>query len=113
MNWPGGRWGCARVTSCFVLFTCFFVKWLDGTRSGCYTESMVTTLSDRGQTAIPARIRKRFKLKAHQRLEWADDGKVIYVLPIAKDPIAAFRGSTPKGATKALLASRRKDAARR
>ncbi len=74
---------------------------------------MVTTLSDRGQTAIPARIRKRFKLKAHQQLEWADDGKVIYVLPVAKDPIAAFRGSTPKGVTKALLASRREDASRR
>lgn len=74
---------------------------------------MVTTLSDRGQTAIPARIRKRFKLKAHQQLEWADDGKVIYVLPVAKDPIAAFRGSTSKGVTKALLASRQEDAGKR
>lgn len=74
---------------------------------------MVTTLSDRGQTAIPARIRRRFNLKAHQRLEWADDGKVIYVLPVAKDPIGAFRGSAPKGVTKALLASRREDAGRR
>ncbi len=74
---------------------------------------MVTTLSDRGQTAIPARIRKRFKLKAHQQLEWAEDGKVIYVLPVAKDPIAAFRGSAPKGVTRSLLASRREDAARR
>lgn len=71
---------------------------------------MVTTLSERGQTAIPARIRKRFKLKARQRLEWADDGRVIYVLPVAADPIAAFRGSTPKGPRKALLASRRGDA---
>lgn len=74
---------------------------------------MVTTLSDRGQTAIPARIRKRFKLKAHQQLEWAEDGKVIYVLPVAKDPVAAFRGSSPKGVTQALLTKRREDAARR
>ena len=74
---------------------------------------MVTTLSDRGQTAIPARIRKRFKLKAHQQLEWADDGKVIYVLPVAKDPISAFRGSTSQGLTNALLASRREDAGKR
>jgi bifunctional DNA-binding transcriptional regulator/antitoxin component of YhaV-PrlF toxin-antitoxin module len=71
---------------------------------------MVTTLSDRGQTAIPARIRKRFKMKARQRLEWAEDGRVIYVLPVAKDPISAFRGSAPKGLTRALLADRRKDA---
>ncbi|OGR96496.1 MAG: hypothetical protein A2V88_09540 [Elusimicrobia bacterium RBG_16_66_12] len=74
---------------------------------------MVTTLSDRGQTAIPARIRKRFKLGAHQKLEWAEDGKVIYILPVAKDPIAAFRGSAVKGAVRALLTSRRKDDARR
>lgn len=74
---------------------------------------MVTTLSDRGQTAIPARIRKRFKLKAHQQLEWAEDGKVIYMLPVPKDPIAAFRGSTPKGLTRVLLTNRREDAARR
>ncbi len=74
---------------------------------------MVTTLSERGQTAIPARIRRRFRLKAHQQLEWAEDGKVIYVLPVAKDPISAFRGSAPKGLTRSLLTSRRKDADRR
>lgn len=74
---------------------------------------MVTTLSERGQTAIPARIRKRFKLKPHQLLEWADDGMVIFMLPVAKDPIAAFRGSASKGVTRALLAARREDASRR
>ena len=74
---------------------------------------MITTLSDRGQTAVPARIRKRFKLKARQRLEWAEDGKIIYVLPVAKDPIAGFRGSAPKGLTRALLVGRRRDATRR
>ncbi|MBI5526439.1 MAG: AbrB/MazE/SpoVT family DNA-binding domain-containing protein [Deltaproteobacteria bacterium] len=74
---------------------------------------MITTLSERGQTAIPARIRKRFKLKARQKLEWADDGKVIYIVPVDKDPIAAFRGSSPGGLTKSLLARRREDAARR
>jgi bifunctional DNA-binding transcriptional regulator/antitoxin component of YhaV-PrlF toxin-antitoxin module len=74
---------------------------------------MITTLSERGQTAVPARIRKRFKLKARQQLEWADDGKVIYIIPVARDPITAFRGSSPGGLTKSLLASRREDAARR
>ena len=73
---------------------------------------MVTTMSERGQTAIPARIRKRFKLKAHQRLEWADDGKVIYVIPVAKDPVAALRGAFSKGLTQALLDSCREDARR-
>lgn len=70
-------------------------------------------MSDRGQTAIPARIRKRFNLKARQKLEWAEDGKVIYVLPVEKDPIGAFRGSARRGLTRALLAERRDDVARR
>ena len=88
-------------------------KLLDVPREGEYPGVMVTTLSERGQTAIPARIRKRFKLKAHQRLEWAEDGKVIYIIPVEKDPIAAFRGATSKGLTRALMASRQKDAAGR
>jgi len=73
--------------------------------------SMETTLTDRGQTAIPARIRKRFSLKAGQKLVWVDDGDVIFVSPVAQDPIAAFRGSTRKGhLLKALLKSRAVDA---
>ena len=70
---------------------------------------METTLTDRGQTAVPAKIRKRFQLKAGQKLEWAEDGQVIYVLPVAKDPIAAFRGSGKGGLTRALIKSRRED----
>ncbi len=72
---------------------------------------MKTTLTERGQTAVPARIRKRFGLKPGQKLEWVEDGKVIYVLPVPDDPIRAFRGSS-KGVrlTEALLQSRREDA---
>lgn len=70
---------------------------------------METTLTERGQTAVPARIRKRFGMKSGQKLEWAEDGQVIYVLPVAKDPIKAFRGSTAVGLTEALLRSRRED----
>jgi AbrB family looped-hinge helix DNA binding protein len=74
---------------------------------------METTLTDRGQTAVPARIRKRFGLKAGQKLEWVEDGKIIYVLPVPKDPIAAFRGSAKgKGLTWALLQDRAEDEGR-
>jgi AbrB family looped-hinge helix DNA binding protein len=73
--------------------------------------SMETTLTDRGQTAIPARIRKRFSLKAGQKLVWVDDGDVIFVAPVALDPIAVFRGSGKKShLLKALLKSRADDA---
>lgn len=73
---------------------------------------METTLTERGQTAVPAKIRKRFGLKPGQKLEWADDGKVIFVAPVAKDPVAAFRGSGKPGLTAALLRTRREDARR-
>jgi AbrB family looped-hinge helix DNA binding protein len=75
---------------------------------------METTLTDRGQTAIPAKIRKRFGLKPRQKLVWVEDGQVIYVLPVAADPIAAFRKSgKSSGLTAALLRSRREDVDRR
>ena len=74
---------------------------------------METTVTDRGQTAIPAWIRKRFGLKPRQKLLWVEDGKVIFVLPVAADPISAFRRSgKPTGLSEALLKSRRKDAQR-
>lgn len=75
---------------------------------------METTLTDRGQTAVPARIRKLFDLKPGQKLEWVAEGRIIYVAPVAKDPIAAFRGSSKKGQSlsQALLKSRREDARR-
>ena len=76
---------------------------------------METTLTERGQTAVPARIRKRFGIKAGQKQVWAEDGKVIFVLPVARDPIQAFRGSSSsKGAlNKALLRARKEDARKR
>ena len=75
---------------------------------------METTLTDRGQTAIPARIRKRFSLKPGQKLVWVDDGDVIFVAPVARNPIQAFRGSLKKSPslTASLLRDRREDARR-
>jgi AbrB family looped-hinge helix DNA binding protein len=54
---------------------------------------MRTTVSSRGQTAVPAEVRKRFKLGANSRLEWIIEGDVITVLPVPPDPVRAFRGS--------------------
>lgn len=71
---------------------------------------MFSTVSTRGQTAIPADIRKRHDIKPHSKLQWIDEGDVIIVVPIAEDPIAAFRGkSKGKGLVKALLQARRED----
>ena len=74
---------------------------------------METTLTIRGQTAVPARIRRRFHMRSGQKLEWAEDGDVIFVITVADDPIRSFRGSSKKGGlNEALLKSRQVDARR-
>ncbi len=54
---------------------------------------METTLTERGQTVIPAEIRKRYKLKKGTKLVWLDNGKTITVIPIPDDPLKVLRGS--------------------
>ena len=69
---------------------------------------MKTTLSERGQIAIPAAIRDKFGLKAGQQIEWVDDGKVIHLLPVPENPVKHFQGSSA-GLTEALLVRRKKE----
>jgi AbrB family looped-hinge helix DNA binding protein len=77
---------------------------------------MRSTITARGQTVVPAPIRERFHLGPSTRLEWVveDDG-TIRVVPVALDPITAFRGSGTGagtrggGATERLLADRSHD----
>jgi AbrB family looped-hinge helix DNA binding protein len=54
---------------------------------------MKTTISSRGQTAVPAEIRRRFHLTERSRLEWLIDGELITVLPVPAEPARGFRGS--------------------
>lgn len=53
---------------------------------------METTVTLRGQTVVPAKIRKKYNIKPNTKLEWIDDGKVITVIPIPKDSIKKVRG---------------------
>ena len=71
---------------------------------------METTLTERGQTVIPAEIRKRYDLKKGDKLIWLDTGKTITVIPVPSDIVAALEGSG-KGykLTERLLAERRAD----
>lgn len=73
-------------------------------------QAMRSTITARGQTVVPAPIRERFQLGPSTRLEWIVEGDgTIRVVPVALDPIAAFRGSGAGGATSRLLADRRHD----
>jgi len=70
---------------------------------------MRSTITSRGQTVIPAAIRKRFHLSPSDRLEWVVEDDTLRVVPVREDPIEAFRGRGRGGAVKRLLAERARD----
>lgn len=71
---------------------------------------MQTAVTKRGQTVIPAAIRKRYHIEGGVHLVWLDDGETIRVVPVADDPIRALRGrGRGKKITERLLAERKKD----
>lgn len=74
---------------------------------------MRSTITSRGQTVIPAEVRRFFHLSAADRLEWIIEKGSIRVIPVRDNPIAAFRGSSKRvGAVKRLLAERAADRAK-
>ncbi|MBU4305721.1 MAG: type II toxin-antitoxin system PrlF family antitoxin [Candidatus Omnitrophica bacterium] len=71
---------------------------------------MESTVTVRGQTAIPAAIRKRYDIKPKMHLEWIDDGHSITVVPIPKDSIKALKGRYKRSdLLGALLKSRKQE----
>ena len=56
------------------------------------TTNVQTSVTKRGQTVIPAAIRKRYKIETGHRLVWLDDGETITVVPVGPNPIQALRG---------------------
>lgn len=70
---------------------------------------MRSTITARGQTVIPAKIRRLFHLTPADRIEWIVEGDTIRVLPVRPDPIEAFRGQGKGGSTQRLLQDRRND----
>lgn len=70
---------------------------------------MRSTITERGQTVIPAPIRKQFGLSPSEKLEWVVEGQSIRVVPVRGDPVAAFRGSGSRGSTQRLLEDRERE----
>jgi len=71
---------------------------------------MQTAVTKRGQTVIPAAIRKRYHIDTGVQLVWLDDGENIRVVPVPADPLQALRGrARGKRMTEHLLAERKKD----
>lgn len=74
--------------------------------------TMRSTITERGQTVIPAAIRRHFHLSPADRLEWVLDNDAIRVVPVHANPVEAFRGQGKGGSTKRLLAARREELAK-
>ena len=72
---------------------------------------MRSTITARGQTVIPAQIRKHFHLSPSDRLEWLIDNEGIRVVPVKDDPIRAFRAQGKGDSVSRLLAERAEDLA--
>ena len=72
---------------------------------------MRSTITERGQTVIPAAIRRQFNLSPADRLEWVLDNGTIRVVPVRANPVEAFRGQGKGGSTGRLLATRREELA--
>ena len=53
---------------------------------------MRTKLTRRGQTVVPAEIRKRFALGESSTLQWMVEGDIIAVLPIPENSVGALKG---------------------
>jgi len=66
---------------------------------------MKTTVTARGQTVIPAKIRKEHQIRISTKLEWIDDGDTIRVVPLPPDTLEAAKGIS-KGYSLRLLKER-------
>ena len=74
---------------------------------------MTTTVTTRGQTVVPAEIRRKYGIEEGSRLEWVDDGQMIRVIPIPVDPIDALCGSAKgSGLFDRLMEERARERAR-
>ncbi len=69
---------------------------------------MKTTVTERGATVVPAKIRRDHGIEPQTRLEWIDDGHTIRVMPVAEDPIRAAKGIS-RGLGRRLLAERQRE----
>ncbi|MCP3956326.1 MAG: AbrB/MazE/SpoVT family DNA-binding domain-containing protein [bacterium] len=71
---------------------------------------MQTLITKRGQTVVPADIRRRHQIEEGDHLVWLDDGSTIRVVPVGADPIQALRGcGKGEGLLNRLLEERSRD----
>ena len=70
---------------------------------------MLSTITARGKTVVPAAIRQYFHLSPSNRLQWIIENDSIRVIPVCDDPIKAFRGRGKGGSVQRLLEDLKQD----
>jgi AbrB family looped-hinge helix DNA binding protein len=76
-------------------------------------DKMQTTISKRGQTVVPAVLRRKHKIEEGDRLVWIDDGETIKVVPVSGDSVRTLKGiARGEGLREDLLKWRREERSR-
>jgi AbrB family looped-hinge helix DNA binding protein len=76
-------------------------------------DKMQTTISKRGQTVVPAVLRKKHRIEEGDRLVWIDDGETIKVVPLSGDAVRTLKGiAKGEGLREDLLKWRREERSR-
>jgi bifunctional DNA-binding transcriptional regulator/antitoxin component of YhaV-PrlF toxin-antitoxin module len=76
-------------------------------------DKMQTMVSKRGQTVVPAVLRRKHKIEVGDRLVWIDDGETIKVVPVTGDSVRALKGiARGEGLREDLLKWRREERSR-
>jgi bifunctional DNA-binding transcriptional regulator/antitoxin component of YhaV-PrlF toxin-antitoxin module len=71
---------------------------------------MKSTVTQRGQTVVPAAIRRKYGIKKGVVLQWIDTGETIKVVPVPSDVVGTLRGvAKGEGLRRKLLEERRGD----
>ncbi len=69
-----------------------------------------TRVTSKGQTVVPAALRKRFNIGPSSQLVWSAEGSKIEVTPLPASPVKALRGLSEKHPLRrALLRKRSED----
>jgi AbrB family looped-hinge helix DNA binding protein len=71
---------------------------------------MKTYATTKGQIVIPAKLRRKYKIKAGTKINVIDTGEAILLKPITEESLKRLQGRLKgKGVLKTLLEERRKD----
>lgn len=75
---------------------------------------MRTFATTKGQIVIPAKLRRKYNIKAGTKINVIDTGEAILLKPVTEEPLMRLQGRLKgKGVLKSMLEERQKDAERK